>query len=206
MIVTQEQEDQFRQTLIDLNYQLALKCLDFLIEQRHNDKSRRIHYDGEFHVVKNYYHELSVADFTMMFCLVEGIQNFEQYIIVALMHDMLEDKDVAAILRELIGEDNFNLVSALSKNSDQYGGFEKISRHKVTLLVKTCDRMVNCTNALGIFSKNRLARYVLETAEMLQAFKATSLYHDVTSIRSAVIVLSSVYSMTERFLEGMENV
>lgn len=206
MIVTQEQEEQFRQTLIDLNYQLALKCLDFLIEQRRNDKSRRIHYAGEFHVVKNYYHELSVADFTMMFCFVEGIQNFEQYIIVALTHDMVEDKDVAAELRDLIGEENFNLVSALSKNSDQYGGFEKIGRHKVTLLVKSSDRIVNCTNALGIFSKNRLARYVAETDEMLQVFKATSLYHYETSIRSAVVVLSSVFSITESFLEGMENV
>lgn len=206
MIVTQEQEDQFRQTLIDLNYQLALKCLDFLIEQRRDDKSRRIHFNGGIHVVKNYYHELSVADFTMMFCFVEGIQNFEQYIIVALMHDMLEDKNVATELREMIGEENFNLVSALSKNSDQYGGFGKIGRHKVTLLVKTCDRMVNCTNALGVFSKKRLARYVLETAEMLQVFKASSLYHDVTSIGSAIVVLSSVLSMTERFLEGIENV
>lgn len=206
MILTEEHEHTFRQTLIDLNYQLALKCLDFLIEQRRNDKSRRIHYGGEFHVVKNYYHELSVAGFTMMFCYVEGIQNFEQYIIVALMHDMLEDKDVAHALRELIGDFNFNLVAALSKNSDQYGGFEKISSDPVTMLVKSCDRMVNCTNALGVFNKQRLTRYVSETAEMLRVFKGSHFYHDRISIRSAVIVLSSVYSNTESFLEGMENV
>lgn len=206
MIVTQEQEEQFRQTLIDLNYQLAIKCLDFLIEQRRNDKSRKIHYGGKFHVVKNYYHEVSVAEYTMLCCYVENIENFEQYIIVALMHDMLEDKDVGHTLRELVGDDNFNLVATLSKNSDQYGGFDKISSGPVTMLVKACDRIINCTNALGVFNKKRLTRYVEETAEMLQVFKGTNFYHDVTSIRIAVIVLMSVYSNTESFLKGMENV
>lgn len=203
MIITKDDELTFRQKLIDLDYQLAIKCLDFIIEQREFDDDRKIHYDGEFYVVKNYYHELSVAEFVMMFCQVEGIENFEQYIVVALTHDMVEDKDVSYSLLQLIGEENFNLVCVLSKNSEQYGGFAEIGKHCVTLLVKICDRFVNCTNAKGIFKKARLARYVVETREMLEVFNLYGIMHNKISITSALTVLSAVFVITERFSEGM---
>ena len=178
MIITKDDELTFRQKLIDLDYQLAIKCLDFIIEQRQFDDDRKIHYDGEFYVVKNYYHELSVAEFVMMFCQVEGIEN-------------------------LFGEDYFNLVCVLYKNSEQFGVFAEIGKHCVTLLVKFCDRFVNCTNAKGIFKKARLARYVVETREMLEVFNLYGIMHNKISITSALTVLSAVFVITERFSEGM---
>jgi (p)ppGpp synthase/HD superfamily hydrolase len=103
------------------------------------------------------YHLNSVANV----CAV--IWGYEEYIITAWLHDVIEDTDTDwNELKEEFGEEIANNVLALTNKENKAKTFHGISLFEVATRVKLADRLCNMTETLAKKDKRLAQKYVLE--------------------------------------------
>jgi hypothetical protein len=143
--------------LRDRGYARALRALEFARE-RHRGRRR----DG---VTPEFQHQVEIA---LYLTTLKDLPDEEQALTVALLHDVVEDYDVAPEeLERLFGADVARRVWLLTKiyrgeakDPDAY--FDAISRDPIASLVKGADRVHNLQSMVGVFSPDKQREYADE--------------------------------------------
>lgn len=138
-----------------------------LVMRMRNNESRKI-LIGEHKIkIPNYAHEVWVANLVHHFSweLSLSQEQTTTLILAAILHDMHEDFELTL---DDYDEEVRVLVFQLSKNHENYRGFSGMDQR--AMLIKTADRVINLSTCYGIFSEEKISKYLLETEEMINEF------------------------------------
>lgn len=153
----QKLEISLRYYLLGARYFTALKAMDF---------ARKIHNgfrkDG---VTPEFQHQIEIALFVTT---LKDLVDEEKTIIVALLHDVIEDYIMEAVpMRKTFGEEIFTICQLLNKNTGIVPSmyFEWIAKDPIASIVKGADRIHNVNSMVGVFTKEKQKKYVQEVKE-----------------------------------------
>lgn len=146
-----------------------------LVMRMRGNESRQI-LIGEHKIkIQNYAHEVWVANLVHHFSWELSLSHEQTItlILAAILHDMYEDFE---LLLEDFNEEVRGLVFQLSKNHENYHGFSGMNSY--AMLIKTADRVINLSTCFGVFSEEKLLKYLLETDEMINQFTNKNEFSD----------------------------
>lgn len=136
-------------------YYEALRAIS-LANNLHKGQKRK---SGEDYII----HPIRVASSLLALKIVD-----EEVITTAILHDIIEDCNISKedlVLKYKISESVAENVSILSKNldltTDEY--YNKIKHNPICVLVKIADRCHNVSTMAGVFTKEKIKKYVDET-------------------------------------------
>ena len=142
----------------------ATKALSFIL--CHHDGQMRN--DGS----EYYVHPVKVASHLVSLNLYSNdLHKLDVLICSALLHDILEDTDVTADeLTKAFGEDITVVVQCLTKTPSltDEGYYSGIQKNILASLIKISDRCNNVSTMAGVFSKDRLIKYIDETNTLVK--------------------------------------
>ena len=163
----------FLQTRRDAN---IVGAINLLLQHRKDDKQRKVCINGVCFLTENLAHELSVchmATAVMMGILVHYDSGYtdvvDKVMAVALMHDLVEDKVGVDFRGAGVSDELVHHVYKLSRNHELYGGYEAMN--DIEQVVKCADRLVNLDTCVGVFKREKVAKYVEDTKSMIHAFR-----------------------------------
>lgn len=142
-------------------YFRALKA--YHLAKQHHTGTRK---DG---ITPEFQHQIEIA---LLITTLKDVVNEEDCIIVALLHDLLEDYPyvTAADISKLVGDNATTSIITISKklkgkerceSLEQY--FVGISKDQEASIVKGCDRIRNLQTMVGVFSVEKQREYLDET-------------------------------------------
>ena len=141
--------------LISKNYIRALKAFN-LAKQYHSGMRKDW-------VTPEFQHQLEIAHYLLT---LRGVQNEEDVLCSALLHDIREDYDIE---HDVIVKDFWfevaNAVEALTKkfkgdNKSYKNYFHQMSRNPIASLVKGVDRINNINSMVWVFTPTKQLEYV----------------------------------------------
>lgn len=149
----------FKGYLIGRRYGNATKALQLMRKQFH----LQVRKDG---VTPVYSHSLQVAALLRTYEFNESME--EKVLIVALLHDILEDTDfMSKDMSAQFGEEITDAVARLTKGSVYNNGayYDGILASRLSTIVKIADRFHNLSTMLGAFSIEKIEKYIKETED-----------------------------------------
>lgn len=141
----------------------ALEALEFAHD--HHEGFRK---DG---TTPEVIHPISVAQYLRT--LVGSLQHPEDTLVVALLHDVREDYGVSAEeIEQRFGADVAAAVDALTKtfrgaDRDPDDVFTALAADPMASIVKGADRINNQHTLVGVFSPEKIERYIAETEQRI---------------------------------------
>lgn len=148
----------------------------YLLGAKHLRAARALTYGESLHtglrkdgVTPEYAHQVEIASFVRTLPLPEGCM--ESALILSLLHDTPEDKDVGfEEIGRLFGAEAADLVDRLTKKfrgvevpKETY--FSRLAENPVSAVVKGADRLHNIGSMVGVFTREKQKRYIAETRE-----------------------------------------
>lgn len=137
------------------NYMKALKALTFA--EKYHSGIRKDGYTPEFQ------HQLDICHYILT---LKGVENEEDVLCSALLHDICEDYEVEYFeIYELFGPKVAEAVELLTKkfkwvNKLYKDYFSKIAKNPIASIVKGVDRINNITTMLEVFTPEKQLDYV----------------------------------------------
>lgn len=158
---------------LSLNSDIS-NAIELVIRMRKN-QIRKVLINGHKIKIRNYAHEIWVANLVQHFSWQLSLSHEQTSILIlaAILHDMYEDFE---LLLEDFNEEVRGLVFQLSKNHENYHGFSGMDSY--AMLIKTADRVINLSTCFGVFSEEKLLKYLLETDEMINQFTNKNEFSD----------------------------
>lgn len=146
--------------MLGRRYYVALKALDFARLKHYGTRK-----DG---VTPEFQHQVEI---TLFLSTLKDVQNEEEVLAAALLHDVMEDYDIS--VHEMQGKFGKKLTDIVWLLTKKYQGkkknlseyFDLISSDPVASLVKGADRINNVQTMVGVFSKDKQQSYVLEVEQ-----------------------------------------
>lgn len=162
--------------LLGARYYRALAAYDFARKQHIGWRKDK--------VTPEFQHQIEIA---LFITTLRDLQDEEGCIVVALLHDTLEDYPSisTANLVDIVGTEDTKSVISLSKfihGKQSYGDlfdyFDRIAVNLNSSIVKGCDRIHNLKTMHSAFTKEKQQQYVEETEQFFLPMlkKATGLY------------------------------
>lgn len=159
MLISKEEKllTHFRGYLVGRRYYQAQRALDIMMTSMEG----MIRKDG---VTPVWAHSLSVAAYTRNLPIPDS--DMENIIIVALLHDVVEDTEYpSAQIKEIFGNEVWTSVKLLTKNSklstEEY--YKGIPTNALASIVKGADRIHNLSTMTGVFSTDKVTQYIQES-------------------------------------------
>jgi len=141
----------------------ALKAMDYGLSW--HDGMRR---DG---TTPEFSHQISIANFIRT---LKCLTNEEMALQAAFLHDTVEDKEVSLTdIKEKFGEECALIVDLLSKETSSKDKknitayYEKLSTNPIASIVKGADRIHNFQTMVGVFTKDKQIKYIVECEELI---------------------------------------
>jgi (p)ppGpp synthase/HD superfamily hydrolase len=154
----QKLEIALRYFLKGAGFATALKALDFCLKWH-----KGLRKDGK---TPESQHQIEIA----LYCItLKGLLNLEMVLVAALLHDVLEDYPEAEDdFIKIFGQGEiYYTCQRLNKNkaAKYVDYFGTIANDPVASIVKGADRVHNVNSMVGVFSKEKQARYAAEVEE-----------------------------------------
>lgn len=175
--------------LTGAKYNIALKAYHFA--KRYHSGTRK---DG---ITPEYQHQLEIA---LFITTLKGVEDEEEAIFYALMHDVLEDfaEVSVGLLKDEFPIAWVNNLQFISKKicgvktyNNLYEYFDKMSSAPLVALTKGVDRIHNLQSMTGVFTHEKQKAYIEETNKYFLPMLKVAVENDPT-LFSAIMNIRTV--------------
>ncbi len=132
--------------------------------------AKECHYDDlrKDNVTRVFQHQIEIC---LQLITLKDLQDEEDVLIVALLHDAYEDDKVAIeVIRQRFGDRITEAIIVISKcydgvkkSTESY--YHEVGKNHLTAPVKGCDRCHNLKTMIGVFTRRKQYDYVVETRD-----------------------------------------